>query len=276
MGNNGRVDPKRTPAGTSAGGQFAEDQSGATNIPTALADSQPLSPVLSKSNEETVTFTRKEFENIKASIVASTRETIWSQVKEEFEISEYEEGGPSEYDIEKIINGSARKSLEILGAASLLNIAIPNHEDEFQERIRGALKPTAEELKEEATKIGLPISEISREALERFAQMCSWHSSEDWRAIDGYNPIEVKVDEENNIHYVYDWGSRVGGRIALVIHSTPPFGIGGTPTKEKGILAPRVIDYDSPNQIIAYIDEVKAIRSIERENEIKVEQEFEL
>jgi guanylate kinase len=43
--NKGRVDPKRVEKGTSAGGQFAPDKSGASNIPMAVAASVPTSPV---------------------------------------------------------------------------------------------------------------------------------------------------------------------------------------------------------------------------------------
>jgi guanylate kinase len=43
--NKGRVDPNRVGKGTSAGGQFAPDQRGSSNIPMALAASRPVSPI---------------------------------------------------------------------------------------------------------------------------------------------------------------------------------------------------------------------------------------
>ena len=43
--NKGRVDPKRASSGTSNGGQFVEDNRGAKNVPIALSDAQPISPV---------------------------------------------------------------------------------------------------------------------------------------------------------------------------------------------------------------------------------------
>jgi hypothetical protein len=48
MASQGRIDPKRVSKGTSAGGQFAEETGGATNIPTAIASENPTSPLLKR------------------------------------------------------------------------------------------------------------------------------------------------------------------------------------------------------------------------------------
>ena len=270
-----RIKPKRVPAGSATGGEFTEDLRGAFNIPGAISDSQPPSPVFKKEQEDGIFFTREEFKQIKASIARDTRKTILANLEEELRENEYnyvsygEEEIPfslamDEDFVKMLIDGvelqEERRELQIATAVALLNYpAIFDHKRRIINREDESFFD-AEGLISEANKIGVPIEEMDKASLTEFRnQVWLYGKNKDWR--EDYIGVIVKIDKENNIYYVYESGAQRGNKVVLIMYSVEPGRYGWTNDRPGGIVPPRIIDYDSPEQIIAYIDEVKALRA---------------